>query len=152
MKKLLFVLLFACSSIAVASTSVCFNDSFSVSQESSTSPSTPKNASGAGNFIFNPADNTLSFTVNFSHLSSAPTMAHFHFASAGSNGPVLQTICGSPSPVLMGQCPSGKSGVLQGKWTLTTTQVQELLHDEIYINIHTNLNPKGEIRGQLTPS
>ena len=150
MKKILFVLLFFWSFLAIASP-IIFDDAFRVAQESSTNPNTPKNAHGEGHFVFNPADNTLAFSVSFSGLSSAPTMAHFHSASAGSNGPVIQTICGAPAPTLLGQCPAKKSGKFLGTWHLSGDQVQLLQNRGVYINIHTNLNPKGEIRAQLTP-
>ncbi len=39
---------------------------------------------------------------------------------------------------------------MQGSTTLTPAQEQDLLDGNIYFNIHTQANPKGEIRGQVS--
>jgi hypothetical protein len=106
---------------------------------------------GAGVFVFDPATNTLSFTVAYRGLSGAATAAHFHNGAAGAAGPVVQTICGAPPPALLGACPAGNSGLLTGTWTVPAPLVPALLAGGLYVNIHTGTNAAGEIRGQITP-
>lgn len=106
---------------------------------------------GAGVFFFDPATNTLSFTIVYRGLSGGATAAHFHSAAAGTTGPVSQTICGGPAPALLGACPAGSSGLLTGTWTVPTTLVTTLLAGGLYVNIHTAANAAGEIRGQINP-
>lgn len=110
---------------------------------------TPANASGQGEFIYVPKFHVLYFSITFSHLSGAPTMSHFHHAASGVNGPVLQTICGSPAPALLGQCVSATHGQLTGQWLLSDEQARDLMAGDVYVNLHTQLNSGGEIRGQL---
>lgn len=72
------------------------------------------------------------------------TMAHFHNAPAGVNGPVVKTLTGDFN---------GKHA--RGIWTfndsepLTSQLVRELLSGNIYMNVHTDSFPAGEIRGQV---
>lgn len=66
------------------------------------------------------------------------TGAHFHHAPRGENGPVLQTI------IADGQ---------ERTWTLPADQAVNILAwlrlGHIYVNVHTTLNPGGEVRGQV---
>ncbi|MCY2958993.1 MAG: CHRD domain-containing protein [Planctomycetota bacterium] len=80
--------------------------------------------------------NTLTYRIVFGGLSSAETVAHIHgFAPAGSNAGVLNALpLGSP-----------KCGV----WTMTAAQQANVLADLSYVNIHSVINPGGEIRGQI---
>jgi hypothetical protein len=126
-------------------------------------------ATGTGTFSFDPKTHTLTYTISYSGLSGAPLMAHFHYAAASQEGPIVQTICGMPpknsaalgfsAKQLDGEsCPTGTSGTitgsykLQGNPELKMTEAQEveaLMNGDLYINFHTCLNEQGEIRGQL---
>ena len=46
---------------------------------------------------------------------------------------------------------SGIDGPLTGTAMLTETMVKSLREGQWYINLHTALNPPGEVRGQLVP-
>lgn len=69
------------------------------------------------------------------------TAAHIHEAAAGKNGPVI--------------VPMTKSG--DNAWTfapgakLTDAQMESLKAGNLYINVHSDANKGGEIRGQLKP-
>lgn len=71
----------------------------------------------------------------------AGTAAHIHMAAAGQNGPVA--------------IPLTKSG--DGVWAvpagakLTEAQVAAFKAGKLYVNVHSDANKGGEIRGQLTP-
>ncbi|MBK2126279.1 CHRD domain-containing protein [Fangia hongkongensis] len=128
----------------------------SVPQEASqTSVKTPAVARGTSSYLFNPKTRELDFTIDYAGLSSAPFMAHFHLGSATTNGPILQTIFGKPDKPAMPLIKDSQKqdyGVLTGKWIVPKDEVQDLLHGRIYVNLHTKLNPGGEIRGQLLPA
>ena len=40
---------------------------------------------------------------------------------------------------------------MRGEATLNDAQIQQLMAGEMYVNIHTDANKPGEIRGQVTP-
>lgn len=64
---------------------------------------------------------------------------------------MVQTICGAPEPALAGACPTGgNSGTMAGVWRPSQELMAELQAGRIYVNLHTALNPAGEVRGQLT--
>jgi hypothetical protein len=71
---------------------------------------------------------------------------------------VVRTLCGKPpTPEAPAQCPEGTSATLSGTWTsidgqpLTVELVEALKESELYVNIHTELNGAGELRGQVVP-
>ncbi len=86
---------------------------------------------------------TMDFTVNAFGLSGPVTGMHFHQAPAGTVGPVIIDLAAS---ILLNE-----GGVLtaQGVESVTSDFVSALRNGNIYINLHTDLNPSGEIRGQI---
>ena len=94
---------------------------------------------GSGTVTFNKDNNELSWTVTYSGLSGPATMAHFHGpAAVGANAGVVVPFQGNvESPI-------------KGKATITAAQAKDLLAGMWYINVHTQKNPGGEIRGQVT--
>jgi len=92
---------------------------------------------------YDDATNTLTFTIVFSGLLSPTNNAHFHApAPPGVN-----------APVVIGFVPGFPLGVFSGAYSdtfmLTAGQESQLLCGLWYVNIHTNMFPGGEIRGQL---
>lgn len=111
---------------------------------------TPPTARGAAVLLFDPATNTLNFMLAYAGLSGAAVAAHFHNGAFGVAGPVVQTICGPQNQnPLLGACPA--SGFLTGTWTVPANLAPALLSGGLYMNVHTQLNPAGEIRGQIIP-
>lgn len=110
-------------------------------------PSTPKEAQGQGIFIYNPVSHILNYSIRYSGLSGAPTMAHFHLGARHSAGPVIQMICGSAATMA---CPAQSSGQVQGDWKVPDEDIKPLLSGGVFVNFHTKLNAAGEIRGQLS--
>lgn len=86
---------------------------------------------------------TLTVNVSFSGLGTGTTGAHIHGAAAGTNGPVLQVLT----------VPLGvTSGTITGSWAVNSlTNKNNLLGGLTYINLHSEGNPGGELRGQLVP-
>ncbi|MDB6036738.1 MAG: hypothetical protein JWM99_579 [Verrucomicrobiales bacterium] len=103
----------------------------------------PTTSTATGYGLFSLEGSTLNYSITYKGLSGPPTGAHIH-------GPAPST---NSAPVLQPLNPLGTetSGVLSGSMTLTAPQLQALLNDQVYANIHTTANPGGEIRGQLIP-
>jgi hypothetical protein len=88
------------------------------------------------------ADGSVKITwrLTFSHLTGPATAAHIHLAKAGVAGPVAAALCGP--------CKSGQRGTA----TLTKAQFTTAQSGGAYVNMHTDKNQGGEIRGQLKVS
>lgn len=109
-------------------------------------PPVTTTATGSGNFNLNAARTTLSFAVTATGLSGPLTAAHFHLGAVGVDGDIIQDITTSITEVVGGVS-------LTGEWAeLAAAEVTAILNEEIYVNLHTALNPGGEIRGQVLPS
>jgi hypothetical protein len=101
-------------------------------------------ATGTISGTFDPNTNILTYTINWTGLSGPPTGAHFHGpADRNTAAPVLIPIA-LPSG-------AGVSGTVTGTATLNDQQKSQLIGELIYYNIHTDVNPGGEIRGQVVP-
>jgi len=96
--------------------------------------------SGDGIATLDTKTGELGYTINYKGLSSAATMAHIHGpADVGANAGVVVPLA----------APTGTQVV--GKVILTEAQIAELNAGRYYVNIHTETNKGGEIRGQLKP-
>ncbi|HYO14354.1 MAG TPA: CHRD domain-containing protein [Thermoanaerobaculia bacterium] len=77
------------------------------------------------------------FSLICVHNVSGATILHIHRAPAGANGPVVFDLGDPASPV-------------QATWTgMTPADIADLLAGSLYVNIHTDGRPAGEIRGQI---
>jgi hypothetical protein len=84
------------------------------------------------------ATKTLTYNVQFSGLTGPATMAHFHGPAApGVNAP----------PVIVIGMPV--SSPASGSKVLTDAQIADLNAGKWYVNVHTDANKGGEIRGQV---
>ncbi len=100
----------------------------------------PKTGDGKGmlDATLDTATKTLTYTLTYSGLTGTPSMAHFHGPAApGANAGVLVPIPVAPSPI-------------KGTATLTDAQISDFESGKVYVNIHTQANPGGEVRGQVT--
>jgi hypothetical protein len=99
--------------------------------------------SGAAALTYDPATKVVTWSVTFSGLSGAPTMAHFHGpAAVGANGPVVVWISKKGEAV---------ASPITGQATLTAEQATQFEAGQWYVNVHTPAHPAGEIRGQVAP-
>ncbi|MCX6150667.1 MAG: CHRD domain-containing protein [Ignavibacteriales bacterium] len=81
----------------------------------------------------------LTYRITYAKLTSKFTASHFHLGFPGTNGPVVHAIQYTRNTAI-------------GSWTnLPDSIVTALIRGQIYINIHTQNYPGGEIRGQLKP-
>ena len=97
--------------------------------------------SGIGSVTLDPVTKILTGSFNTTNVVSA-TAAHIHDGDVGVAGPVV--------------VPLEQSSVGSAMWVvpantiLTDAQIARLQAGGFYVNVHTTLNPTGEIRGQLT--
>ena len=99
-----------------------------------------KNAQGQAEGTLDTETGKLTYTVTFEDTSAAPTAAHFHGPAAmGADAP----------PVVTLESSNGMESPIAGEAMITPEQVQELLGGMWYINLHTEQNPAGELRGQV---
>ena len=72
-----------------------------------------------------------------------PRFGAFHGpAVEGKNGPPVIWLAEKGATV---------TSPIKGQATLTPEQAQQLTAGEWYVNVHTQANPNGEIRGQVMP-
>ena len=128
----------------------------------------PVSTTGDGEFEGRLAagDQSVSYTLAYTGLSSAVTQAHIHFGQRSVNGPVVIWLCGSatnPGPTGTPVCPASGSvtGVFTADNVLASPATQQLAAGELaefiaamragaaYVNVHTVTSPGGEIRGQI---
>jgi hypothetical protein len=103
----------------------------------------PNQSPGTGRMdgTLNRTTKELDYTVTYQNLTGPVTAAHFHGpAGPGQNAP----------PVITLQQP--QTSPVKGKATLTDQQMNDLLANKWYVNIHTKEHPGGEIRGQVAQS
>jgi hypothetical protein len=100
-------------------------------------------ATATADLTYDPATRVVTWNVTYSGLSGPATMAHFHGpATEGNNGPPV---------IWLTQKGAVVEGPIKGEATLTPEQAQQFTAGEWYVNVHTQANPKGEIRGQVMP-
>jgi Cu/Zn superoxide dismutase len=104
-------------------------------------PQTYQTITGVGEVFASLTGSTLSLNGTYEGMSSAATAAHIHNAPKAMNGPPIGAI----------EVTSAPSGEVSGSLELTAEQVQALQNEELYIVIHSENNPGGEIRGWLLP-
>ena len=97
-----------------------------------------KTAAALGHFTARVTGTTLRWTLTFSHLSGKATVTRLNKGVRGTNGAPFKSLCRT--------CHSPTHGTL----TLTASQLDAMLHGRAYVNIHTAMNTRGEIRGQIS--
>jgi hypothetical protein len=88
--------------------------------------------------------NSANWTITVANLPTGRTVnaAHVHTGAPGVAGPVFVPFPGAN--LLAG------NGTSQATVTLTDTQLSTIRAGPVYVNVHTNVHPGGEIRGPLT--
>lgn len=105
------------------------------------------NPSGSGSVTLDPVTKVLTGSFTTLNIASGVAggvtypIAHIHDGDVGATGPIVVPLVQSAP----------------GTWTvpatvLTDLQIESLRAGDNYVNVHTALNPDGEIRGQLGPA
>ena len=113
---------------------------------------------GTGTFV--------NYELSYSNLQGQVRQAHIHFAQTAVNGPIVIWLCGTsfnPGPEGTQTCPQSGTvrGVITSANVLASPATQLLAAGELsemiaamragaaYANVHSDLSPGGEIRGQI---
>lgn len=80
---------------------------------------------------------SIAWTLAFKNLTGPAGAAHIHKGKAGKAGPVLVSLCGP--------CKSGQ----KGKAKISKAAATAIKGGAAYVNVHTEKNAAGEIRGQI---
>ncbi len=96
-----------------------------------------KDAAAHGLFKGTLTGSTLKWKLTFAKLTGPAIAAHIHVAAKGKSGNIVVPLCGP--------CTSGQTGTATISAALKTAFKKHLL----YVNVHTDKNQAGEIRGQL---
>ena len=127
-------------------------------------------ASGAFSATISNDDQSIGYEVTYSGLQGTVTQSHIHVAQLSVIGSIVIWLCGTttnPGPTGTPTCP--QSGTVTGQITAANvvagaTASQQLGAGELaeviaairagaaYANVHSNLSPGGEIRGQIQAS
>lgn len=102
-----------------------------------TTPQTVDEILGEGEVILSLTGTTLTVSGNFEGMSSAATAAHIHNGPPAQPGPVIHTLT----------VTQASSGEISAELTLSDDQIEALKANSFYIQIHTESNPPGELRG-----
>lgn len=115
-------------------------------------PVVTTNATGNATMTVDSITGVFSMDISFSDLGSNTRDAHFHNAPAGVNGAVFFWLFGTTNPGSTPRIPGGVTsftGTLTG--TIPANRLEALFAGNVYINVHTDINRGGEIRGNLVP-
>jgi len=104
-----------------------------------TTPQTVATILGEGEVILTLSGNTLSVQGNFEGMSSAATMAHVHNGPPAQPGPVVHQLEITKMP----------GGEISAELELSDELVTALRNNELYIQVHSEGNPPGELRGWI---
>lgn len=126
-------------------------------------PPVMTNAFGTAKFVSNKQGTLIKFHLEVNNIENF-VQAHIHFGARGVNGPVLVFLFGADLMTLEDQNGiSTRRGIVTGTITendivdntVGVESVRDLLQlmrkKLAYVNVHTEQNPNGEIRGQIIP-
>jgi hypothetical protein len=113
------------------------------------------NTSAIGVAEFKLGQDNIMYTVNVTDIENV-TAAHIHSGQVGENGPIVITLFkeGTPTTAMTtGVLSEGNitatnlEGPMAGQ--LLSNLISAMRNDQTYVNVHTQQNPNGEIRGQI---
>ena len=110
----------------------------------------PVQTKATGVAEFTPGEDSVAYSINATNIQGA-TAGHIHLGKEGENGPVVVTLFKYDSPMNeVSESGTFTADDLEGP--LAGKQLSDLAiagaNGTLYVNIHTEQNPNGEIRGQ----
>jgi CHRD domain len=132
----------------------------------------PVISQGSGSFTATSAADAIAFVLNYDvgSAESAVQQAHLHVGNPGTNGPIVVFLCSNLPGATVQACPP-LAGQVTGEIVAADVQaasggdppaeiiaagnlegLQRLIEQSaVYVNVHTDKHPAGEIRGQMNP-
>jgi hypothetical protein len=101
-------------------------------------PPTASNGSGMALVTLNQGKGEVCWDISVSDLTSPVILAHIHSGAAGTNGPIV---------VDFNEPVNGLNGCVPADAALIKAIRQDPA--DFYVNVHTEMFPGGEVRGQL---
>jgi hypothetical protein len=117
-------------------------------------PAVVTQGSGSATVTVSADRSQIAFSVTFTGLTSATTLAHIHIGPPGVSGPVIVNFALAAFTSPLTGTATAADFVPQPALGINTfaDAVNAVLAGNTYINVHTVNNPTGEIRGALGPA
>lgn len=112
-------------------------------------PKADSRATGTASFKVARDGRSISFRITGTRLEGAPQAAHLHLGRPGQNGPVLLLLEGSPFTLPTSGKVTAANFTPAGGVTSFAEAVTALKKGRLYVNVHTDEFPGGELRGQV---
>jgi CHRD domain-containing protein len=130
-------------------------------------PAVSTTASGSFRGEISEDGTSIVYTLKYASLEAAPTQAHIHFGQPGVNGGVSVWLCSNlaspPTPAGVQACPAAPATITgtidaddvvgpagQGIAAGELAELVRAIEKEVaYANVHTEMFPGGEIRGDI---
>ncbi len=106
-----------------------------------TTPRTVDSITGEGEVFLTLEGNLLTVGGSFAGMSSVATAAHLHNGPPAQPGPAVHQL----------EVSAATGGEISGEIELTDEQVAALRANSLYVQIHSEDNPPGELRGWIFP-
>lgn len=112
-------------------------------------PKAASPATGTASFKVARDGRSISFRITGARLEGAPQAAHLHLGRPGQNGPVLLLLKGSAFTLPTSGRVTAEDFTAAGGVTTFSQAVTALKKGRLYVNVHTDAFPGGELRGQV---
>jgi len=119
-------------------------------------PGIASGSGGTATVTLNTATRAVTYRVDVYNMPSGTTQAHFHVGGPGVAGPVVVNFVVQPNisndfsisgtATSADLVPRQAQGI--GSWD---DFIEALVLGQVYANVHSTVNPGGEIRGQVLP-
>lgn len=100
-----------------------------------------RTVAGTGSVIATLTGRKLTVTGTFSELKTPATVAKIHVGPKGIRGPAILDLT----------VTKATNGEITGSFDLTPEQIEDLTNSRLYIQLHSEKAPDGNLRGWLLP-
>ena len=119
-------------------------------------PGIASGSGGTATVTLNTATRAVTYKIDVYNMPSGTTQAHFHVGGPGVAGPVVVNFVVQPNisndfsisgtATSADLVPRQAQGI--GSWD---DFIEALVLGQVYANVHSTVNPGGEVRGQVLP-